>query len=261
MNKYTHAIVREVSDNFFNGVTTSNLGIPDVKKTRKQHNEYCEALESNGIELIRLPKLNAFPDSVFVEDTAIKVDDIFVIGRAGVLSRIGECSDVTDVLGERFDLEFIKYPGTLEGGDVIKAGDHFFIGLSSRTNYDGIIQFINILDKKGFAYSVVPVRNVLHLKTGASIITDDCFFMQYVLTIEEFSRHFKTYNFFPHVVSSKENYAANVLDLNEPVVVIPKGFPEVRRELNVYLEPDIIEIDMSEFQKMDGSLTCLSILF
>lgn len=269
MSRFTHAIVREVSDTFSSGITTIKSGIPDVKEARKQHKKYCEVLETNGIELIKLSKLNVFPDSVFVEDTAIKVGNAFVIGRSGVASRLGENKDVIDVLGERFDLEFITFPGTVEGGDILRISDHFFIGLSSRTNYEGIMQFINILDKKKFTYSIIPVRDVLHLKTGASLITDDNEWLHYVLSIYEFRKFFIafdyewsiTYNYIPHIVEKKESYAANVLSLNGGTVLVPKGFPDVTKLLKGDIDANVVEIDMSEFQKMDGSLTCLSILF
>ena len=261
MSRFTHAIVREVSDTFPSGITTVKSGVPDIKKARKQHKKYCEALEANGIELIKLSKLNVFPDSVFVEDTAVKVENTFVIGRAGVASRLGENKDIIEVLGERFDLEFIEFPGTIEGGDIISTGNHYFIGLSSRTNYEGIVQFINILEKKGFTYSVIPVRNVLHLKTGASFVSSDEKWINFMLAVDELGVSFDHYYFFPRIVEDKEAYAANVLSLNKGTVLMPKGFPGVKKKIYDKGINKIVEIDMSEFQKMDGSLTCLSILF
>lgn len=258
---YTRAVVRYVSDSFPHGLTSFSLGVPNLEKARIQHKKYCKVLEDHGIELIRLPELEYFPDSVFVEDTAIKVDDIFVIGRAGVASRLGENRDVIRVLEERVDLEFIKFPGTIEGGDVIRVGSHYFIGLSSRTNYDGIVQFINILDRKGFTYSIIPVRDVLHLKTGVSVAEFKELHgkdFNIIFCIDEFYKWFKN-GYHVHGVEEKESYAANILKLNGNVVVIPKGYPRVRGKMKSMAK--VIELDMSEFQKMDGSLTCLSILF
>ena len=267
---YTHAIVRYLSDSFSQGVTTAGLGYPNVKKAREQHEKYCKTLEDNGIKLIRLPELEYFPDSVFVEDIAIKVNHTFVIGRAGVQSRRGENTDVVKVLDKRFDLEFIKFPGTIEGGDVIRIRDHYFIGLSSRTNYHGIIQFINILDKEGFTYSIIPVRNVLHLKTGISVLESMKLYGSYfnIIFCEEFFYKWFVYPFLtPNILTSSytfmvgkdESYAANILKLNDSTVVVPKGYPIVWSKVKSLAK--VIELDMSEFQKMDGSLTCLSILF
>ncbi len=257
---HTHAIVRYLSDSFPYGITTSILGAPDLEKARMQHKKYCKALEDNGIELIRLPSLEYFPDSVFVEDTAIKVGDIFVIGRPGVTSRIGENKDVVKVLGKRFDLEFIKFPGTIEGGDILRIQDHYFIGLSSRTNYEGIIQFINILDKKGFTYSIIPVKDVLHLKTGTSVVKFKELYgknFNIIFCTKEFYKWFKS-DYLAYNVKEEESYAANILKLND-VIVIPKGYPDIKSKVKSVAE--VVELDMSEFQKMDGSLTCLSILF
>src|ERR1700758_2321636 len=136
-----HAIVRPPSATFARGLTSADLGAPDIARARAQHATYCDALEQCGVELIRLPADEAFPDSTFVEDTAVLTPECAVVTRPGAPSRGGETAAIEAVLLGWFSTcHRIEEPGTLEGGDVCRAGDHFFIGVSERTNADGAHQ-------------------------------------------------------------------------------------------------------------------------
>ena len=247
---YTHAIVREPCDNLIYAVSSSGLGSPDVKLAKKQHKNYCSIIESIGVKLIKLKKDNNYPDSVFIEDTAIKVGDTFVVGRFGVESRLGEEKEVVSLLGNNFNLEFIDPPGTLEGGDVLCVGTHYYIGLSDRSNHHGIRQFSSILDKMGYSYTIVPVVNLLHLKTGASCING-----RIMISVSKLSKWFID----PIEVNCEEAYAANILYVNGKVV-IPNGYPVITEKIEK-AGWKVIKVDISEFRKIDGSLTCMSILF
>jgi dimethylargininase len=132
---FTHAIVRPPGATFAAGLTSSNLGPPDLTLALKQHDAYCRTLEHLGLCLDRLPADPDYPDSTFVEDTAIVTSKGAILTRPGAPSRAGEVDSMRVALGRYFsELDQITAPGTLDGGDVCEAGDHFFIGVSHRTN-------------------------------------------------------------------------------------------------------------------------------
>jgi dimethylargininase len=254
----TKAIVREPSRNFSGGETSVDLGEPDYELVLRQHAAYCAALESCGLSLIRLPPDERHPDSTFVEDTAIITDRGAVIARPGAPSRLGETDDIERKLRECYaDLRKINAPGTVDGGDVCEVGDHFFIGVSRRTNEAGAAQLAQILSGMGYSSSLIDIRglsNILHLKSGMACLSE-----KRLVVIEALSRRteFSTYELI-HVNSSEE-YAANCVFLNNRVL-LPAGFPGLKRQLED-LNYQTIALEMSEFQKMDGGLSCLSLRF
>ena len=254
----TKAIVRKPSANFATGLTNVDLGKPDYDRVIQQHAAYCEALQSCGLTLIGLTADERHPDSTFVEDTAIITDRGAVITRPGAPSRLGETDDIERTLREhRQDLSKITEPGTLDGGDVCEAGNHFFIGLSRRTNEAGAAQLARILESFGYTSSLIDIRglgNILHLKSGMAWLGGNR-----LVVIEALSRlkEFSTYDMVH--VKSIEEYAANCVFLNNRVLV-PAGFPALKRQLEDLGYPTIA-LDMSEFQKMDGGLSCLSLRF
>ncbi|MCK4976877.1 MAG: hypothetical protein KAS36_08095, partial [Anaerolineales bacterium] len=171
---FTHCIVREPSKNFQEGLTSSDLGKPDYIKALKQHSSYINALKKCGVEIITLKADDRFPDSTFVEDTAVVNKDFVVISNLGAPSRKGEEKDIKKVIEEFYDdIKSIEKPGTLEGGDVIRVENGYFIGISKRTNKKGALQLKEILKKYGYSCSLVSLKNVLHLKTGVAYIGDN----------------------------------------------------------------------------------------
>src|SRR5699024_4914460 len=133
---------------YVNGLTTSNLGKPDFNKAVEQHQQYVGALKKCGVKTIELEADEQFPDSTFVEDTAIVTEKCAIITNTGAESRNGEIIEMKGVLAEIYGtLEFIKAPGTLEGGDVLQVDHHFYIGISNRTNEAGAKQLKDILQK------------------------------------------------------------------------------------------------------------------
>ena len=152
------------------------------------------------------------------------------------------------------DIEDIKSPGTLEAGDVMMAANHFYIGISERTNNAGAEQLIEILKKYNMTGSIIPLSNVLHLKTGVSYLE-----MNNLLVSREFTDKPEFTNFNRIVVDKNEEYAANSLWINGTVLV-PSGYPETRKKIEM-AGYKTIETDVSEFQKLDGGLSCLSLRF
>ena len=249
---YTHAIVRRPGTNFAEGITTVNLGKPEYKKALRQHKLYLETLEKCGLKVIVLESDLCYPDGCFVEDTTIITEHSAIITRSGDSTRRGEEKQVAEIISKYKKISYIESPGTVDGGDILKIDNHFYIGLSKRTNQAGAKQLATVLSKEGYTSSTIPVRGVLHLKTGVTYIGNNN-----LVAIKEFSEKFKSFNIIK--VVEDENYSANCLSVDN-FLLIPAGFPKTKQKISE-LGHNIIEIEISEFRKMDGGLTCLSLLF
>jgi len=255
---FRHAIVRPPAENFADGLTSSVLGKPDWALALAQHQAYCRALESCGLALLRLPPDAQHPDSTFVEDTAVLTPRMAVLTRPGASSRLGEVAGIREPV-QRFysNVHEIQLPGTLDGGDICEAGSHFFIGISHRTNEDGARQLAEFLAADGHTSSTVDIRamdSILHLKSGIAYLeNNDLVVMAELAGREEFAG----YNLIP--ISADESYACNCLRVND-IVLVPAGFPGLTAELERRGYP-ILPLEMSEFRKMDGGLSCLSLRF
>ncbi|MCO6488560.1 MAG: hypothetical protein J5I98_09100, partial [Phaeodactylibacter sp.] len=164
----------------------------------------------------------------------------------------GEVAAVAEVLAEYRPLATIKPPGTVDGGDILRVDNHFFIGRSERTNAEGARQLAGMLSECDYTSSEIPVSSNLHLKTGVAYIGKNTF-----LSIDEFAGRFASGQVIR--VEEEEAYAANCLLINGTVLA-PAGFPTVKQRIAEGCFP-IIEVEMSEFRKMDGGLTCLSVVF
>jgi dimethylargininase len=255
---FTKAIVRAPAANFSGGLTSVDLGKPDHELALRQHVAYCRALETCGLNLVYLPCDEKHPDSTFVEDTAIVTPRGAVITRPGAESRRGEIHEIDRVLRDFYPtLSAIVAPGTVDGGDVCEAGDHFFIGLSRRTNEAGADQLARILESFAYSSSLIDIRglsNILHLKSGMAWLGPNR-----LVVIDALSKRKEFSGYQLIRVNSAEEYAANCLFLNDHALV-PAGFPDLKRQLDD-LGHQTISLEMSEFQKMDGGLSCLSLRF
>jgi dimethylargininase len=284
---FTRAIVRPPAANFADGLTTADLGTPDYERALKQHEDYCQALEQCGLTLTRLAPDRLHPDSCFVEDTAILADlphsraaqargptRCAMLTRPGAPSRAGEVESIRRVLTDFYsEILSLQPPGSMDGGDVCDAGDHFFIGISERTNENGARQLAEMLAQFGYSSSFVEIRgrngvesvpravatgsaseSILHLKSGLSYLSDDR-----LVVIDELANRpeFNKYDLVR--VNADEAYAANCIRVNDHILVA-RGFPVLDRKLRE-LGYQTIALDMSEFQKMDGGLSCLSLRF
>lgn len=252
------AIVRPPSPNFADGLTREHLGPPDYATALAQHAQYCAALERCGLTLIRLDADARHPDATFVEDTAVLLPRCNVITHPGAESRRGEVDAIrTSLTRQGIALAAIDAPGTVDGGDICEAGDHVFIGLSARTNADGAAQLAELLQAAGYGTSIIDIRGVdgiLHLKSGMSWLGDGR-----VLLIEALVQHPAFAHHERIRVESDEAYAANAVRVNDHVL-LAAGYRRTAARLRE-LGYALIELDMSEFRKMDGGLSCLSLRY
>jgi dimethylargininase len=251
---FTHAITRIPGKDFAGGITTANLGPPGYERILDQHRRYVESLRSLGLQVEVLEPLPGYPDAYFVEDVAVVAPSVAVITRPGAPSRLGEADFIVPALSRHRPVVRIQPPGTLEGGDVLQVEKHFFIGISERTNQEGAGQLGRILEGYGYTWSTVPVGEGLHLKSGLSYLGQNTLLASKPFADLELFSGLKKF-----VLEPGEEAAANTLLVNG-CLLTPTGFPQTRRQLDSLGLP-VIELEVSEVQKMDGGLTCLSLRF
>ena len=252
---FTKAIVKKPCKNIVHGLTNANLGIPDYNKALYQHKEYIKALNYCDLEVTILPEDERFPDSTFVEDTALLTSKVAIITNPGAKSRKGETKDIRNAIELHFkNIETIHDPGTIEAGDIMMVGSLFYIGLSERTNAQGARQMIEILSAYGMDGKTVTLKELLHLKSGLSYLEENKLLISgEFLKMEIFKKFVQIH------LPEEETYASNSVWINDKVL-IPKGFPVVLEKIREQgYEP--IVLDVSEFQKLDGGLSCLSLRF
>jgi dimethylargininase len=258
MTLFTRAIVRPPAANFAEGLTSVDLGKPDFQKALEQHARYCEALRECGLELTHLEADADFPDSTFVEDTAVLTPQVAFLTRPGARSREGEVVGTAHALrGVYSRFHAITAPGTVDGGDICQMDNHFVIGVSGRTNTAGAQQLAGFLAQEGFTSAPVDIRGVsgiLHLKSGISYLGD-----RRLVAIDALADHpaFRDYEIVR--IAPEESYAANFLRINDHLIV-SAGYPKFEATVRDF-GYRVIALEMSEFQKMDGALSCLSLRF
>ena len=252
---FTKAIVRTPCRSMTDGLTTASLGPPDYDKALVQHGQYVDALEFCGLDVIVLPADENYPDSTFVEDTALLTPHCAIITNPGAQSRRGETVSIREAVAPFYkQVETISSPGTVDAGDIMMVGSHFYIGLSERSNEAGIRQMIAILEKYGMSGSAVAMDEMLHLKTGLSYLENDK-----LLISGEFLEEPQFRQYAQLEVSPPEAYAANSLWVNGKVL-IPAGHPKTKAMVEQAGYQTII-VDVSEYRKIDGGLSCLSLRF
>jgi dimethylargininase len=255
---FRHAIVRPPGSNFAGGLSTGSYGLPDLTLALEQHTRYCNALETCGLLLTILEPDQRFPDSTFVEDTAVLLKECAVLAHPGAESRRGEVEAIRGAIEKTFgQVEAILPPGTMDGGDICEAGNHFFIGISGRTNEAGARQLAEILTRQGCTSDFVDIRRVpgiLHLKSGLASLGDGN-----LVVIEALAHSAAFQGYHMLNVDPAEDYAANCVRIND-FVLLPAGYPRLRASLDG-LGYRVLLLEMSEFQKMDGGLSCLSLRF
>lgn len=254
--RFHAAIVRLPGEGLERGLARDDLGAPRLDLALDQHRHYREALAHCGLAVTTLPADARYPDGTFVEDTAVVLATTALLARPGAPSRSGETSAIDTALREHgLPVVPIIGPGTLDGGDVCEIGSRVFVGISARTNEDGAAQLGAWLGVHGYTCTAIDIRamsSILHLKSGIAWLGG-----RHVLAVEELADHPALAGFDIVPVDHAEAYAANVVRVNDHVL-IPGGFPRLEKRLSS-LGYRTIALDMSEFAKLDGGLSCLSL--
>jgi dimethylargininase len=246
------AIVRTPSKSYRECISAHPLHHTlDFTLALEQHSKYCETLTELGLDVIRLPPDDDYPDSCFVEDTVIIQGDKAAIARPAMESRQGEETSVEEVLKDYKQTRRVKPPGSIEGGDVIHLDSSLISGLTQRTNIDGINQTVSWL---GVRIDVIEDPSIIHLKSYLTFVGADTF-----VTTKRFAEHPLLLDYYKIIIPEHEAYAANTLACNGSVLVSAKHFDSI--QLLKEAGFDVIPLDVSEFEKCEGALTCLSIIF
>ncbi|MFS0784288.1 dimethylarginine dimethylaminohydrolase family protein [Bacillus sp. 1P06AnD] len=252
---FKHVIVKNIGKSFVGGLTTSDLGVPDFNQALIQHQAYIDALKACGVEITELGANEEFPDSCFVEDTAVLTEKCAIITNPGAESRNGEKDLMAPVVKQFYStIEYIQSPGCLDGGDVLQVEDHFYIGLSDRTNEEGAQQLKAILEKYEYTAEIVPLKQFFHLKTGIAYLGN-----KDLVVAGEFIEDERFAGFNKIIIPAEDEYSANCIRVND-YVILPKGYENTKKKIEE-AGYSTIEVDMTEFRKQDGGLSCLSLRF
>jgi dimethylargininase len=226
----------------------------DLALARRQHDAYQDALRVCGAEVLTLDVNAGMPDCVFVEDTALVLDEVGVMMSPGAESRRGEPAGIEPVLRRYRTIERISLPATIDGGDVVVSGRDVFVGRSPRTNHAGVAALREILAPHGYIVDAIPVHGCLHLKTACSALPDG----RYLVNADWIDVSPLPSNQLVHVPAS-EPWAGDVLVIGESIIV-SDAFPET-----IGLLADqgwrVVPVSVSEFAKAEGGVTCLSLVF
>jgi dimethylargininase len=225
----------------------------DLQRAAAQHDSYRSALEELGCTVEELPRLDDMPDSVFVEDTAVVLDELAIITRPGAASRRGETATMAEALGRRRTLVRIEAPATLDGGDVLTIGRQIFVGRSARTSAAGVAQLRDAVAPFGYSVESVALSGCLHLKSAATLIAPDTLLINPAWVEGALFGRLQTIS-----VDPGEPFAANALVVGS-IVLYPAAFPETAARMEKR-GISLRSIDASELAKAEGGLTCCSIL-
>lgn len=249
------AVTREVSPSIAQcELTHIKRQYIDLSLARTQHRAYENCLADLGCKVLSLPAEPDLPDSVFVEDTAVVLDELAIILLPGADSRKVETDSIAKVLSAYRKIYYITDPGTVDGGDVLHVGKTLYVGISERSNKAGADQMRNILKPYGYEVIEVDVKGCLHLKSAVTQIAEDTLLINRRWVNPVFFGAMKFVD-----VDSAEPYAANALWLND-TVMYASSFPRTQKKLED-LEMKLRIVDASELAKAEGALTCCSLLF
>ena len=245
------ALVRRPSPRLADGLLTHLDRVPvDVGLAGEQWAGYVDALTRNGWATVEVPAADDCPDSVFVEDTAVMIGTVAVITRPGAESRRLETAGTAEVLAKAgFDVRPMQ-AGTLDGGDVLKVGDRVYIGRTLRTSAAGIAEFRRIAGPLGVTVIAVPVTRVLHLKSAVTALPDGTFIGYPPLVDDP--------GFWPHFRPMPEEPGSHVVDLGHGRLLMSSSAPR-SAELIAGLGYTPVPVDIGEFEKLEGCVTCLSV--
>jgi dimethylargininase len=249
------AITRGVSPAIVNCELTFVARAPiDYAKTVEQHRAYEALLKSFGAKIFSLPAEPALADSMFVEDPAIVLDEVAVIFPLGSESRRAEAASIAKALAPFRELHYVNLPGTVEGGDILRIGKQLFVGLSKRTNAEGIRQLRSVVEKYHYTVTEVPVTGCLHLKSAVTSVGGNT-----LLGNRGWFDASRISGYQWIDVDAQEPHAANALAFGNSVI-LPASFPLTRARLEAS-GFEVMPLDISELQKAESGLTCSSLLF
>ncbi|MGJ3238619.1 MAG: arginine deiminase family protein [Anaerolineae bacterium] len=251
----TRILARYPAPNFAEGLTTQSLGQPDVVRAMQQYETYLNALRDCGLTVTVAPAEPAYPDGHFVEDPLIIFHDLAVVCHSGAPARRGEAQGLLSHLGDLRVIEIDGDDAFMDGGDVLICADRVLVGISERTTIAGADALKRALQtvRADIIVDYVEFEGVLHLKSGVTELAPGVLIHDPQLQTD--------YAFAGEVITlpDEEGYAADVMPMND-TLFLAAGYPTAYDIARRYYQ-QIITLDMSEFQKMDGGLTCLSLRY
>jgi dimethylargininase len=250
-----YAITRAVSSAINQCELTHFSRTPiDLSLARKQHHAYEAALQSLGCQLIPLPEEPTLPDSVFVEDAAVVLDEVALITRPGAASRRPETPSIAAALTPYRKLIEIQSPGTVDGGDVLRVGKSIYVGLSSRSNQEAVEQMAKALQPWGYRVHAIQVNDCLHLKSAVTQVAADKLLVNPAWLDPAIFGDMQIIEIDP-----SEEYAANTVWIDD-AVIYPTCYPQTQRKLEAQ-GIRVCTVDVGELIKAEGAVTCCSLLF
>ena len=252
--QFTHAIVRQPAKSIVKGLRAVDIGSPDYDQMICDHNDYVEALVSAGVKVISLTALDKFPDGQFVEDTALCLPEAVILMRPGAPSRLGEVNEIAPKLRELSkEVYEIETPGHIEGGDILVTGKEILVGLSARTDENGVRQLSDIVTPLGYVLrEVFTPAEILHFKTDCSLLGSDEILSTKRLQASGCFDGYQVIN-----VADGEEASANAIRVND-YVIMPAGFPKTKAILEDH-GYKVKVINNTECAKLDGGMSCLSL--
>ncbi len=226
----------------------------DYNLAAQQHREYSRLLSDSGLQVIELSVNSSYPDSTFIEDTAVVFDELAIMASMGTVSRRGEINGIEAELAKFRDIFRIEFPATLEGGDVLRVGKKVFAGITPRTNLAGIESLRKVLEPLGYEVIPVQVTGCLHLKSACTAIGE-----RSLLANPRWLELKPLEDFRIIPVAEDEPMAANCLCIRD-TLVMHTGFSKTIDRLQDFGFP-VKSIDISELLKAEAGLTCKSIIF
>jgi len=252
---FSHAICRRPSNSIIDGLRAVDIGTPDLGLFQNHHADYVAALRDTGAEVTVLDALDAFPDSVFVEDAALCLQEGAVVMRPGAPSRLGEAAEMAPHLKQLYSEVLQVTDGFIEGGDILTTEREILVGLSARTDTAGVAAFAKLVDRWGYSVRVVDTpAGVLHFKTDCSLLDEETILSTKRLDASGCFEDYKVIH-----VAEGEEACANTIRFNN-LVIMPAGFPRTRDALT-QAGYEVREIGNSEAAKLDGGMSCLSLRF
>jgi len=253
---FSHAICKEPSHSIVEGLRAVDTGSPDFELFKLHHRDYVAALRETGATVSVLDATEAFPDSVFVEDAALCLQEGAVVMRPGAPTRLGEAAEMAPHLESLYsEVRLIEGDGFIEGGDILTTEREILVGLSVRTNQSGVDEFTQHVNDWGYKVRVVDTpADVLHFKTDCSLLDEET-----ILSTKRLSASgcFEGYRVI--YTADGEEACANTIRFNH-LVIMPAGFPKTRDSLT-QAGYDVREVGNTEAAKLDGGMSCLSLRF